>query len=98
MEPFPTRNTFNSRHTYHHGKIKEQWLLRERELKEREARNKLEELKKQVRADVAQGAACIFYGSTASAVHSAGTVVQRVPEDTTPPGMGVWVCEGEKGR
>ena len=56
MEPFPSRSTFNSRHTYHYGKIKEQWLLRERELKEREARNQLEKLKKQVRADMAEEA------------------------------------------
>jgi predicted SAM-dependent methyltransferase len=50
MQPFPHRSAMVNRHSYHYGKIKEQWLLRERELKEREARSKLEKLKKPVRA------------------------------------------------
>ena len=48
MEPFPSRSSIVSRHSYHYGKMKELWLLRERESKAREARNKLEKLKKQV--------------------------------------------------
>lgn len=48
MEPFPSRSALISRHCYHYAKIKEQWVLREREMKEREAHNKLEGLKKQV--------------------------------------------------
>lgn len=49
LEPFPNRSTLLSRHQHHYSKIKEQWVKRERELKEREARSKLEKLKKQVR-------------------------------------------------
>ena len=52
MEPFPNRSAISNRHSYHYGQIKEQWLLRERELKEREARSKLEKLKKPVRQTI----------------------------------------------
>lgn len=42
-----------SRHSFHYDRIQKEWLLREREFKEREARNKLDKLKKQVRAGCA---------------------------------------------
>ena len=48
MEPFPRRSVIVSRHSYHYGIIREQWLLRERELKERESRNRVEKMKKPV--------------------------------------------------
>lgn len=48
MEPFPRRNVIASRHSFHYEKFQKEWLLRERELKEREARSKLDKLKKQV--------------------------------------------------
>lgn len=50
MEPFPRRSVIVSRHSFHYDRIQKEWLLREREFKEREARNKLDKLKKQVRA------------------------------------------------
>lgn len=46
MEPFPPRNVITGRHNHHYSKIKDQWLLREKELKEREVRSKLEKLQK----------------------------------------------------
>ena len=49
MQPFPNRSTISNRHSYHYGTIKEQWLLREQEVKEREVRSKLNKLKKPVR-------------------------------------------------
>lgn len=53
MEPFPRRSVIVSRHSFHYDRIQKEWLLREREFKEREARNKLDKLKKQVRAGCA---------------------------------------------
>lgn len=50
MEPFPRRSVVVSRHSFHYDRIQKEWLLREREFKEREARSKLDKLKKQVRA------------------------------------------------
>ena len=52
MHPFPSRHVLTSRHSYHYSKMKEEWLMREKELKERELQSRLEKIKKPVSGDI----------------------------------------------
>jgi hypothetical protein len=95
IEPFPSRNVLTARHSYHYSKIKEQWLLREKELKEREVRSKLEKLQKKppLRSLLLERSFRETQKARRHLVWECGCVRQTGDEE---PDEEVWLCCGDR--